>query len=101
MSHAGNRYVRRVLWMLAIMAVNTVPAYHDYLQRRTAAGKKKMHTIVAVGRKILSVIYAVLKTGRPYTSAGGVSHTDPLSGLDFPIVIIFPEQVTTDNILEH
>ena len=77
MSHAGNRYVRRVLWMLAIMAVNTVPAYHDYLQRRTAAGKKKMHTIVAVGRKILSVIYAVLKTGRPYTSEGGASHVDP------------------------
>jgi len=77
MSHAGNCYVRRVLWMLAIMAVNTIPAYHDYLQRRTAAGKKKMHTIVAIGRKILSVIYAVLKTGRPYTSAGGASHTDP------------------------
>ena len=77
MSHAGNRYVRRVLWMVAIMAVNNVPEYHEYLQRRTAAGKKKMHTIVAVGRKILSVFYAVLKTGRPYTSEGGVSHTDP------------------------
>ena len=77
MSHAGNRYVRRVLCMLAIMVVNNVPEYHEYLQRCTAAGKKKMHTIVAVGRKILSAIYAVLKTGRPYTSEGGVSYTDP------------------------
>ena len=67
MSHAGNRYVRRMLWLLAIMAVNTVPAYRDYMLQRTAAGKKKMHTIVAVGRKLLSVIYAVLKTGRPYS----------------------------------
>src|SRR4030042_382931 len=50
MSHAGNRYVRRMVWMLAILAVKPVPAYRDYLQRRTAAGKKKMHTIVAVGR---------------------------------------------------
>ena len=33
------------------------------------------------GRKILSVIYAVLKIGRPYTSAGGASHTDPCSVL--------------------
>jgi transposase len=74
MSHAGNPYVRRMLWMLAIMAVNTVPSYRDYMQRRTAAGKKKMHTIVAVGRKLLSVIYAVLKTGRPYNPEGGTSH---------------------------
>jgi transposase len=76
MSHAGNRYVRRMVWMLAILAVKTVPAYKEYLSRRTAAGKKKMHTIVAVGRKLLSVIYAVLKTGRPYINPGGDSHID-------------------------
>jgi transposase len=81
MSHAGNPYVRRMLWMLAIMAVQTVPAYRDYMQRRTAAGKKKMHTIVAVGRKLLSVIYAVLKTGRPYTPEGGALHFIPCSTL--------------------
>ncbi len=81
MSHAGNRYVRRMVWMLAIMAVKTVPAYRDYMQRRTAAGKKKMHTIVAVGRKLLSVIYAVLKTGRPYTPEGGASHSSPCTAL--------------------
>lgn len=66
MSHAGNPYVRRMVWMLAILAVSTVPPFRDYFQRRTAAGKKKMHTLVAVGRKILSIIYAVLKTGIPY-----------------------------------
>lgn len=68
MSHAGNPYVRRMIWMLSILAVKSVPAYRDYFQRRTAAGKKKMHTIVAVGRKLLSVIYAILKTGRPYNA---------------------------------
>jgi len=66
MSHAGNPYVRRMIWMLAILAINVVPSYRNYFQRRTAAGKKKMHTIVAVGRKLLSVIYAILKTGIPY-----------------------------------
>ncbi|MFC1936014.1 IS110 family transposase [Chloroflexota bacterium] len=66
MSHAGNPYVRRMVWMLAIQAIRSVPAYRDYFLRRTAAGKKKMHTLVAVGRKLLSVIYAILKTGRPY-----------------------------------
>jgi transposase len=66
MSHAGNPYVRRMIWMLAIQAVKTVPIYREYSQRRTAAGKKKMHTIVAVARKLLSVIHAILKTGKPY-----------------------------------
>lgn len=66
MSHAGNSYLRRMIWMLSILAVRTVPAYQDYFQRRTASGKKKMHTLVAVGRKLLSTFYAILKTGRPY-----------------------------------
>jgi transposase len=73
MSHAGNPYVRRMVWMLAIQAVRSVPAYRDYFQQRTAAGKKKMHSIVAVGRKLLSVIYAVLKTVRPYQAVAEVS----------------------------
>jgi transposase len=61
MSHAGNPYVRRVIWMLAIRAIHAVAPFRDYFQRRTAAGKKKMHSIVAVARKILSAIYAILK----------------------------------------
>jgi transposase len=81
MSHAGNPYVSRMVWMLAIMAVKTVPVYRDYMQRRTAAGKKKMHTIVAVGRKLLSVIYAVLKTGRPYTLKRGAFLSRPCRSL--------------------
>ncbi len=74
MSHAGNPYVRRMIWMLAIQAVKSVPAYKEYFQQRTAAGKKKMHSIVAVGRKLLSVIYAILKTGRPYQAITEVSN---------------------------
>jgi hypothetical protein len=66
---AGNPYVRRMVWMLAIQAVESVPVYRDYFQQRTAAGKKKMHSVVAVGRKLLSVSSAVLKTGRPYQAA--------------------------------
>lgn len=66
MSHAGNSYVRRMVWMLAVAAIRSVPAYTAYFQRRCAAGKKKMHSIVAIGRKILSVMYAILKTGVPY-----------------------------------
>lgn len=66
MSHAGNPYVRRMIWLLAILAIKSVQPFKEYFHRRTANGKKKMHSIVCVGRKILSIIYSVLKTGVPY-----------------------------------
>ena len=66
LSRAGNRFVRRVIWMLAIMAVRHPGPYRTYFGRRTAAGKNKMDTLVAIGRKLLTTIYAILKTGRPY-----------------------------------
>lgn len=73
MSHAGNPYVRRMIWMLAIRAVRSVQPFREYFHQRTANGKKKMHSIVAVGRKILSIIYSVLKNGKPYNPQQEVS----------------------------
>jgi transposase len=66
MSHAGNGYVRRIIWMLSISAIRIVPRYRAYFHRRVEAGKGKMDVIVAVGRKLLSVFYAILKRGVPY-----------------------------------
>ena len=66
MSHAGNKYVRRLIWMLSVFAVQRVPRYREYFQRRVGEGKAKMHILVAVGRKLLSVLYAMLKTGAAY-----------------------------------
>jgi transposase len=66
MSHAGNKYVRRVIWMLSIVAIRSVPRYRAYFQRGVEAGKAKMHVIVAVGRKLLSAFYTILKRGIPY-----------------------------------
>ena len=51
MSHAGNRYVRRVLWMVAIMAVNNVPEYHEYLQRRTQQVRKRCTVLLLSAEK--------------------------------------------------
>ena len=66
MSHAGNKYVRRIIWMLAILAIRNTPRYRDYFLRRVKEGKAKMHILVAVGRKLLSALYAILKRGIPY-----------------------------------
>jgi len=79
LSQAGSRYVRRILWMLAIHAISRPGPYQDYFQQRTKAGKKKMDSVVAVGRKLLTTVYAILKTGRPYdpTFSSARSHQVP------------------------
>jgi transposase len=69
LSRAGNRYIRRLIWMLAVSAVRYPGLYRTYLDRRTAVGKNKMHSLVAIGRKLLSTVYAILKTGRPFDPA--------------------------------
>lgn len=66
MSHAGNKYVRRIIWMLSILAIRNAPRYREYFERRVKEGKAKMHILVAVGRKLLSALYAILKRGLPY-----------------------------------
>jgi transposase len=45
-------------WMLSIFAVQFVPRYREYFQRRVSESKTKMHIIVAVGRKLLSITRA-------------------------------------------
>ncbi len=66
MSHQGNRFARRIIWMLAVGAVRWVPEYRDYFNRRVDNGKNKMKTLVAVGRKLLCAIRAILLTGQSY-----------------------------------
>ncbi len=68
LSRRGNRFARRILWMLSIGAIRWVPEYQRYYQQRIDAGKNKMKSIIAVGRKYLSVVYAILRTGQSYDS---------------------------------
>jgi transposase len=74
MSHAGSRHARHMLWMMAISAVQNVAEYRAYFQVRVAAGKSKMKTLIAVGRKLLGVIYTILKTGVPYDPQRYLQH---------------------------
>ena len=66
MSHAGNKHIRRLVWMLSINAIRMVPRYREYFLHRVSEGKAKMHILVAVGRKLLSALYAILKRGVAY-----------------------------------
>jgi hypothetical protein len=52
--------------MLSLVAIRRVAHYREYFQRRTLEGKCKMHILVAVGRKLLSTLYAMLKKDTTY-----------------------------------
>lgn len=65
-SKRGNRFIRRILWSMAVNGIRWLPEYRAYFERRVAAGKSKMNSVVAVGRKLLSVFWAILHTGQPY-----------------------------------
>jgi transposase len=88
MSHAGNKYIRRVIWMLSIAAIRSVSRYQAYFQRRVEAGKAKMHVIVAVDRKLLSVFYAILKMGLPYHPNWEANRHFARQGVDINNIVI-------------
>jgi len=65
-SRAGNRHLRRALYMPALAAVRWDPhmkAFYEALQQRH---KTKLQALIAVARKILHAIYGIFKTRTPY-----------------------------------
>jgi len=66
MSQTGNKYVKRIIWMLSILSIRNMPRYREYFERRVKEGKAEMHIPVAIDRKLLSALYAILKRRIPY-----------------------------------
>jgi transposase len=65
-SRAGNRHLRRALYMPALSAVRYDPhmkAFYEALQQRH---KTKLQAIVAVARKMLHAIYGIFRSKTPY-----------------------------------
>jgi hypothetical protein len=67
MSRRGNDLVRRYLWMAALSALRCNPAVRALYARVVA--KHPDHKAIAVGhamRKLLHLVWAIWKTGRPF-----------------------------------
>lgn len=67
MSRRGNDLVRRYLWMAALSAIRFNPAVRALYARVVA--KHADHKAIAVGhamRKLLHLVWAIWKTGRPF-----------------------------------
>lgn len=77
-SRAGNRHLRRALYMPALVGCRFDPHlkafYHQLLNRH----KARMQALIAVARKILHAVYGILKTNTPYNGAKLFPEITPL-----------------------
>lgn len=69
MSKMGSPRLRRILYMPAVAALRWNPVVKDLAERLKARGKCSMVIIGAVMRKLLHLVYGVLKSGKPFDPA--------------------------------
>ena len=68
-SKAGNRHLRRALYMPALVAVQHDPHLRAFYQHLLEKGKEKLQALVAVMRKLLHAIFGMWKHQQPYDGA--------------------------------
>lgn len=65
-SRAGNRHLRRALYMPALVAVRYDPHLKAFYQLLQSRHKVKMQALIAVARKLLHAIYGIFKGQTSY-----------------------------------
>jgi transposase len=60
-SKVGNRHLRAALYMPALVAIQHEPNVKAFYDKLVAGGKKPLQAVVAVMRKLLHAIWAMLK----------------------------------------
>ena len=66
LSKRGSPHLRWCLWLAADRARRYDPVLHAYYEKKRSEGKCHKVAISAVVRKLCSIIFAVLRDGRPY-----------------------------------
>lgn len=76
-SRQGNRVLNATLYFLAVQMISTRGAkqrnaeFHEYFQRKVAEGKKKAQAIVCIQRRLINILYGLMKRKTPYRAAKG------------------------------
>jgi transposase len=68
-SKAGNKHLRRALYMPALVAVRHDPHLRAYYEHLLARGKSKMQALVATMRKLLHAIFGMFKHDQLFDGA--------------------------------
>jgi transposase len=65
----GRASARTALFMGALVASRHNPVLKAFYERLLAAGKPKLVALVAVARKLLTILNAIIKSGKPWQTA--------------------------------
>jgi transposase len=65
-SRAGNRHLRRALYMPALVAARRDPHLKAFYETLLSRHKAKLQALIAVARKLLHAIYGIFKNQMPY-----------------------------------
>ena len=66
MSKRGSPYLRRAIWLAAVAAIMHDPAIKAFYDLKKAQGKHHYTCVGYICRKLINIIFAVLKSGQPY-----------------------------------
>lgn len=73
LSKIGNARLRKALYLPAVVAQKCNPIVREFSLRLKSHGKTKMAVVGASMRKLLHIVYGVLKSGRPFDPSLAVS----------------------------
>ena len=68
LAKTGNSRLRRGLYMCALVAMKWNPTIAAFCDRLSTRGKPPMKILGAAMRKLLHIVYGVLKSGKPYSA---------------------------------
>ena len=66
MSKRGSPYLRRAIWLASTVAAFKDPAINQFYEKKKAEGKEYLTIIGHICRKMVSIIFAVLRDNKPY-----------------------------------
>lgn len=69
MSKRGSPYLRRAIWLASTVAAFKDTAISTYYQRKRSEGKSHLTALGHVSRKMVNIIFAVLRNNNPYSPA--------------------------------
>ena len=76
MSRAGNRHLRRALYMPALAAVRCDPHLKAFYETLLSRHKAKLQAIIAVARKLLHAIYGIFRSQTHYDGSKLFPHLE-------------------------
>jgi len=65
-SKRGRSLLRKILFYAAIQMIRKNGIMYDYYTRLTGRGMERMRALIAVSRKLLRIIHAILRDNRDY-----------------------------------